>query len=443
MKPNWKSPPVAVYTLAAALLLGGVPAGAARASDLNRKLLEQAPTVLRYLKDKGYQNVGVLKFRVKKGDEPITDHAGTLNLSLADRLERALILADDLKQPVGIIHDASAVAARLRGANHLTREGRQVLFQGRYPLAWGGEEVKPDAFLTGVVQISSDLRDLTVGILAFDTGGTSLERVTQFKATRDAGSLIETGESFLLRGAFDAGQEQPSQAKAVETAERVKKEKDAYPLQDQAAPGRLEIYYDDARVPLEVRGGEAQVPEPREGQKVTFVLRRTAAASGRIGVVLKVNGENTLFKERQPDVACRKWILGPGDPPITVRGYQLTGKTAEAFRILSGAESKQKEIDYGGDVGTIMLSVFREKQAARHPPDLPPDDNAEDLAALTRGVFPGEKPKNLAALKEQLRADASRGLIGQGQQVGADIQHVSFKPDPTPVMAATIRYYRP
>jgi hypothetical protein len=46
-------------------------------------------------------------------------------------------------------------------------------------------------------------------------------------------------------------------------------------------------------------------------------------------------------------------------------------------------------------------------------------------------------------LKGQLRADASRGLIGQGREVGADIQHVSFKPDPTPVMVATIRYYRP
>jgi hypothetical protein len=435
MKINWTFPALA---LAVALLF----AGNARADDLNRALLEQAPAVLRYLKDKGYHNVGVLKFRVKKGDAPITEHAGTLNLSLADRLERALILADDLKQPVGIIHDASAVAARLPGANHLTRAGRQALFRGRYPLAWGGEEVTPDAFLTGVVQISPDLRDLTVGILAFDQSSDTLARVAKFKAGQNAASLIETGESFLLRGAFDSGQEQPAQDKAVETATRVKQEKEDYPLQDQAAPLRLEIYYDDARVPLEIRNGKAQVPEPQEGQKVAFVLRRTDAASGRLGVVLKVNGENTLFKERLPDVGCRKWVLDPGDGPITIRGYQLTGKTAEAFRILSGAESKQKEIDYGADVGTITLAVFREQQGGGRPP-APMEDNAEDLVALTRGLFPREPSKNLAALKEQLRADASRGLIGQGHQVGADVRHVSFTPDPTPVMVATVRYYRP
>jgi hypothetical protein len=47
-----------------------------------------------------------------------------------------------------------------------------------------------------------------------------------------------------------------------------------------------------------------------------------------------------------------------------------------------------------------------------------------------------------AAHKALLRADASRELIGQGQQVGADIQQVSFTPELTPVMIATIRSYR-
>ena len=49
---------------------------------------------------------GVLKFRVKKGEEPVSDRVGTLNLDLAARLEiSVLVLATDIKAPVGIIHD--------------------------------------------------------------------------------------------------------------------------------------------------------------------------------------------------------------------------------------------------------------------------------------------------------------------------------------------------
>src|SRR3954466_6827164 len=87
---------------------------------LDAALLRQAPRVLADLKAHGVRNVGVLKFRVKKGEQPVSDRVGTLNLDLAARLEIALVLATDIKAPVGIIHDASAVAARTPGANHLT-----------------------------------------------------------------------------------------------------------------------------------------------------------------------------------------------------------------------------------------------------------------------------------------------------------------------------------
>src|SRR3954464_9649590 len=91
----------------------------ARAASLDRELLAHAPRVLGYLGDHGYRNVGVLKFRIKKGDEPTRDHVGPLNLNLAGRLEIALVLANDFKAPLGIIRGADAVAATLPGANHL------------------------------------------------------------------------------------------------------------------------------------------------------------------------------------------------------------------------------------------------------------------------------------------------------------------------------------
>ncbi len=79
------------------------------------------------LKEHGVRNVGVLKYRVKKGDQPVSARIGTLNLDLAARREIALVLATDIKAPLGIIHDASAVTARTPGANHLTEPGRRAL----------------------------------------------------------------------------------------------------------------------------------------------------------------------------------------------------------------------------------------------------------------------------------------------------------------------------
>ena len=179
---------------------------------------------------------------------------------------------------------------------------------------------------------------------------------------------------------------------------------------------------------------------------MSFVLKRTAKASGRFAVVLKVNGENTLFREKLPDLQCRKWILEPDGQPIFVRGYQNSAQVAEAFRVASAAESKANEIRYGDDVGTVTMTVFAEKPGRTPPSDLP-SDTAEDLAALTRGVFPQQTPRNLAALQHQLRDNAlpgnrSRGLILSGGQTAQATRTVSFTAEPTPVMSVTITYYK-
>jgi hypothetical protein len=444
---------VPLFTLLLAPLVA-VPA--LGAEDLEKQMLRQAPQILDKLRENGYRNVGVLKFRVKKGNEPLTDNAGPLNLTLANRLEMALVLANKVKSPLGIIHDASAVAARLPGASHLTAEGRAKLFGADYPLAWGTEKVKADALLTGIALISPDLRDMNVGILAFDKDGKGLQKVAQFTAPVDAVALIESGESFLLRGAFDQEPEQTTPAAqpakpltpaaAVQTAARVREQQQDYPLADQVAPIELEVRYDGRKVPLEIVGGKARIPEPQEGQEVTLVLSRRIDNKERYAVVLKVNGENTLYKQRLRDVDCRKWVLDPGDGPITIRGFQKDGQTAEKFRVLSREESKAREVYYGADVGTISISVFREKKGKDKPVPvltLKEADEAEDLAALTRGVFPEETSQNLAALQVQLRSQETRGLIGEGDKIGSEVQRVKFIPDPVAVMSATITYYKP
>jgi CHAT domain-containing protein len=411
-----------------------------------RELLRQAPRVIKYLQGKGYANVGVLKFLVSKDGDKFGDNAGTLNMLLARRLEVALLVANDPRRPLGIVADASAVARKTRGANHLNREDRLKLFEARYPLAWGDEQVTPDAFLTGTAAVSEDLRTLTISLFAFDRKTNKLEQILDDFVTANAPDrLAEMGESFLVRGGADDGEarivpEKQRLDKALEAAARVKGQRVRHPAENPSAPVRLEVRYDGKPVPFQVRGGRSLIPQPREGQQVELVLRRDGGKE-RYGCVLKVNGENTLYRQKLPDGECVRWVLDPGDAQVKVRGYQADEKTVEKFRVLSVAESKEREVNYGEDVGTITLTVFRELKGEAEPPEL--SDEAEEAASVGRAQLPGRKPINYHALKASLLEEANRGLLVPGAKEEGVVQRVTFRPDPIPVMTLTIVYYRP
>ena len=441
-----------------AMLVAGLQfnSPAARAADLEKQLVKHSPEVMKYLQEKGYKNVGVLKFIIKKDNKEnqddktgkdFTDRAGPLNSDAARRLEMALILAIRPPQTIGIIHNASQVAAKTPGANHLTVEGRKNLFTAKYPLAWGAQTVAADAFVVGTIELSTDLKQMTVVLAAFGNDG-EMHKVTKFTAAMAAENLAEAGESFLLRGVFDLGNIDQGKIEqvALNDAAKVKAavKENPPPLKAAEAPVDLQITYNGQSVPLETRDGKTFVREPQTGEQVVFVLKRkTATDTQRYAAVLKVNGENTLGKQKIHDIQCRKWVLEPKDPPITIRGFQTTDKQAEAFRVLSKAESKGKEIDYGDDVGTISLVVFREQKGPVKPPSDLPSDDAEDIAALTRSVFPAKPAESVAALQAQFRADGSRGLIGEGQKIDSAVTTVKFEADATPVMSQTIIYYKP
>ena len=435
---------VSSRTVLLAMASIGVVSNCVHAAPLDCQLLRCAPEVLRYCQKKGYKNVGVLKFRVNKGRSAVTDNVGPLNLDVANQLELALVLANRVQQPLGIIRNASAVAATIHGANHLVAEGRPPLFSRRYPLAWGSEEVTPDAFLTGVIFVSDDLRKLAVEIVAFDHQH-PMERVVEFDAEVDPFDLIDVGESYLVRGAL--GDDEQQLAQVVMSANEVRADEQPHPLKDPGAPVGLEIRYDDSTVPIEIREGQAFVREPREGEQVSLVLKRRQPDRARYGLVLKVNGLNTLHKERLPELECHKWVLEPDLNEIRLAGFQLTDDEVEAFKVLSQAASKGREMDYGADVGTISLVVFREGEVSRPLASDLLDDVADDLAVLSRERFPLTTPQNLSVLQAQLREDARRkdaprGLIAEGKVIEGKTRTVTFTPHPIPMMSVTVTYYR-
>lgn len=141
-------------------------------------------------------------------------------------------------------------------------------------------------------------------------------------------------------------------------------------------------------------------------------------------MVVKVNSENTIAKQRLPDLHCRKWVLDPQENQVLIPGYQVDEKTVEKFRALPVAESKAQEIRYGTDVGTITVTVFGEQKALPAGYDT---DGAKNDAAVASTQTPAEEPANADALINNLqemgnRSIASRDLLVEGEREGPQVQ---------------------
>src|SRR5262249_9138327 len=125
-------------------------------------------------------------------------------------------------------------------------------------------------------------------------------------------------------------------------------------------PVDLKVLYNGVEVPIR----DGAVRAPKNNEEVSFVL--VNRGDERYGVILKVNGENTLYREEGDPYQCHKWILGPGQE-LPVYGFQkqkvgsaLGQDKAEKFRVLTREESEKDAVYYGPHAGTFTLVVFRE-----------------------------------------------------------------------------------
>lgn len=434
----------------ALIALGARAASAAneKAPTLDQALKQHAPEIIKYLRDHKVQHVGVLKFLVKQG-ETTSDNVGPLNLNLAHRLEVALVLANPDEQLMIIQRASNAIVeAKNKRATHLTPEGRAALFQIRdkFIPAWGdGEPVRADAFLTGVVEFDRNLRQMTVIVQAFDRKSEDLAKVCSFTASTDFRTLADTGRAFRL-GARGPD-ESELLAQAIDLSVKENEKKEPHPLESGKSPIDLKVLYNNEVVPL--RNG--MVREPHKNEKVQFVLINRDPKE-RYAVVLKVNGENTLFRETYEPLSCTKWVLGPGEE-VTIRGFQKQGSPlvkdkAEGFEVLSPEQSEKDAVYYGEHAGTFSVVVFRENRSNT--------DRIKtatyDMAAISRGTLSpnGKRPGTLAALKgllharaEKAKDDNQRGIVVGGEEVNQPVEYRTFKTDPVPEVVATIRYWLP
>lgn len=446
-----------ILSLVIVIVLNLTATNSATADSIARQLQRHVPKIVDYLNANNLRTVGVLKFRVKKPGQKISDSVGPLTSLLADRLEIGLILGNpfDKARQLNIIEDASSQAASIPGAEHVTVAGQSTFFGPKFEMSIAGEKKEADAFLTGVVQVHDDNRHVTVGILCFDRNGGGLVKACGvFEADLDASSLSEMGESFTLRGIFDGGTTQQTfkedqkqkQQQVLSAAAKVKTQLTSFPLSDPSSPVTLEIRYDGRLKNVEMRDGQAFVAEPGEGQKVELFLVRNPSAKGRVAVVLKVNGENTLSRQTFSDIECSKWVLSPEYTRTAVKGFQVDGNQTEKFTVLSRAEGARQAVNYGRNYGQIQMTVFKELTGPK--PLATFDEDEEDLVAMLRGVRPSEPSRDLSALKGKIRAASKvqpqhRGPMVAGERAENKTRKVKFEADPTPVMAVTITYYKP
>jgi hypothetical protein len=454
-----------LLTLAAVLV---VPA-ATRADNIDQELYKQAPRLMEYLKKQGYQNVGVLKFRVQRGtrEADASFNAGPLNRNMASRMENALILANDVKQPVGIIRDASQVAAGQKLQDSYTSPtGRRSLFTPSYPLAWGNKEVKADAFVTGLVSISKDNRQARVVIEAFDHKGEELKKIQDFSVRTDRIILADAGKSFLvaMRGAARSDPEDQAADSASTQGQDDKTRVDR--VADR--PVDLDIRYNGKRVnPLTGPNGELRIPAPPIGDMVVF--RITNLSKVRLGVLLGVNGINTLFEEplaECPPAKCTKWILEPGETQ-EINGFYLGENKKKLFKVTEDLRSLGV---YGDQLGMIHLSAFEEGDSGpsvkisgpslrglsqRQLQTNPPKSFAELQYRVAQHLLaqnPAEKmTEQLYAIQRKAKAELNTSpLVKKGGVIipkdepvsSAGLNRVEFK-NPQLVMEANIRYFDP
>jgi hypothetical protein len=425
-------PPTTRRLAALAVLLALAPA--ARADNLDLKLIEYGPRLIELCREKGYKNVGVLKFRLGVGKRTPALTADPLCSNLAERVENLLVIANNTKQPVGVLRAAGeSAAARDLKATHETAAGRKKLFTYSYPLAWGGRRASADAFLAGAVEVAGDFQSALVTIESF-TAKAAPAKLLSFKVQTDRALLADAGLPFTLERreklARDSAEVDRLAVKCAHTLRRVGGLSASAPVLV-----KLSVLVDGKEQPA--RGspgvaGESLVARPRPGARLGLRVKNVAGQP--IGVVLKVGGRNTLGAQVDEPGRCRMWLLEP-DEERTIKGYHL-GEKFEDLRPLKAPDAAARG-PLASPADLIEVAAF--VSAAK--PDPRP-------RVSLRGLSPPERAEvqalKLEVLQLRLRRRGGlkvRLLVGRREIVPEEPQAVRLTPY-TLANAALVEYRR-
>lgn len=430
---------------------------AAHADNLDSHLITHVWDIKKFLEDNKVQAVGVLNFRVIKGDGKESFTLGTLGSSLPLRVETVLVLANNPVQPLGIIRDATKHAEKHHLRWYTKPTDRVKLFNhSDYPLSWGGKTAKPDAMLTGVVKVAPDLSTMTVTIEALLVGAETTKEVCQFKVSTDRELLRELGQSYAIpRGESPAKTRAERDKQAIANARHLDAKPDDDLTPEDIRGVKFEVLLDDVPQTFhkdDRSPGEWRLDNPKASQKIK--LRASNIGSEKaLGVSIRVNGRS-LWAQMQGEIDTRTgiWLLESDAKPTTFEGFytDVKGDNLLPFRVLTAEESADREAEFGDRVGTIDVDVFASRPGG--DPEVEGLSISRGLSRLTRpdaGVKSSEelRKKLLTAnplLKKAAIAAIDRGIIDAEKVpvIGPEIASGSL-PDRKPIGRLTIRYYDP
>ena len=420
-------------------------AGPVAADPLAVVLKHNAPAALRKLKDKGFANVGVLPFAGGKGD------LGELGRTLAARTAQALTLANT-DDAFTVLQDPHQQARSVKGVSPLTADGRKGYFALDYRPGFGQDRVPAAALLAGSAELSADLKTLTFKLRVCGPSGELEDLSDALTADADATLLGEAGRSYAVPKAKRAALVTGAAAEAVResAAETVKvvatapaRTPRSNPALD-ACPIKWGIHYDGK--PQTADGD--RVPEPDEKVEAEFVLSNPSKDE-TFAVVLLVNGENTLGRERVAVEKCRKWVLPP-ESEVVVKGFQADGQAADKFLVVPADDQRVKE---SAELGLFRLVVFAGKVEDGPEPKPAPKPARqiphEELIASARlpDAPSDDFPQTRKGLLAQLTLKTgglrnTRGVIVGGEKVESKTTVVRFVPEgESPVADITLRYH--
>jgi hypothetical protein len=444
----------------AALVALAAPALAGE--TLAESLYAKAPAILQKLKKKDMTAVGVLKFTAVE-DGKSADSLKELGLTLAVRTQTALVLAN--KDPQFVIIEnpnAQVTEAGLFEANHQKEEGRKAFFSSemKYLPAFGKDKVEASGFVVGTATPSADMKTIALKLQVFDKSGKLTDLTDEWTVETDAELLGLLGGSYALppitRKAVVSGQpvkKEELQKLVVDTAVAVVKATpptpDTKPVPNPAldnCPIKWQIRYNDKVQPV----SGSLLPEPDEADKVSFVLTNPSKDE-TYAVVLMVNGESTLYKEKQAVAKCRKWILEPRTETV-ISGFQTGPLESKLFKVVRPEDPEVDSVRYSENLGQFRLVVFAGKLTDKNPN--PVDGKAiDEVSAIANARLNARPTGALAQSLEELQASLTRtgrdssnarGVVVAGAAAESKTVQAWFAlASDTPVADITLRYFHP
>jgi hypothetical protein len=309
-----------------------------------------------------------------------------------------------------------------------------------------------DAFLTGLVKVDFKKGTAKVIIQAFDKSSKDLRKIEEFNVNLDRTALTDMNLNYVVRRQVVGGTEQT--VAYVKNGKRTKgvvlrrgdlqpddvnedPKGDPKPPPDVQNPDvspatidkllKFQIFYDGQ--PREVDAENRVVP-PQKDQKVYFSVQNISP--NRIGLVVRVNGINTLRKEkdRQPE-EYSMWVLEPGKE-YSIAGFYPDNSAREDFKVFGQDEVNKTELGDEGKWGKIEVDVFTGKADV--------EQRRVSLRHVTR------RAATLAEAKAQIKSATSarairRNFIAPGDRTSADIQSVPFEGGLS--VSQTITYFNP